>query len=68
MGSGAVLRFGTSLRRGMSILPYFLGRFAPYLERPLSSFIDAGGVSGSANDVVTDTRKVLHTTASDQNH
>ena len=42
------------------------GRLAPYLERPLAAFVDAEAVEGATDDVVTDTRQILHTAAADE--
>ena len=53
------------------VLNYFfaapaLGRFAPYLERGLITACHTLSIQGTTDDVVTNTRKVLYTTTTNQ--
>ena len=41
---------------------------APYLDRPCSAVLDAGGVERAPDDVVLDRREVLHPAAAHQDH
>src|SRR5436305_5492997 len=71
-GSGMILRFGTSRRRGMVFLSL---RALDAVLRTLAVAVDlvrrrradrAGGVERAADDVITNARQILHAATADE--
>src|SRR3954468_10503876 len=76
LGSGRISRFGTSLRRGMNVLPLtrrylrlcrFRG-FGAVLGARLLAILYALRVERTAHDVIAHAGQVLDATAADQHH
>src|SRR6266545_2489110 len=65
LGSGRILRFSTSRRRGMDPLGGALG---PVLGAPLLAALHPDGVEGPADDVVADAGEVLDPAPPDEHH
>src|SRR5450432_2065864 len=63
-GSGRILRFWTSRRRGIGC-PCLAGALGAVFTTAALASLHAHGVEGSADDVVANARKILHATAAD---
>src|SRR5574340_182891 len=70
LGSGRILRFSTTRRRGIEpFLPVWLARaLRAVLGAALLAALRADGVEGPADDVVADAREVLHAAPADEHH
>src|SRR5438067_3410096 len=66
LGSGRILRFATSLRRGID--DSLAGALGPVLGAALLAAGDADGVQGPADDVVAHAGEVLDAAAADHHH
>src|SRR6188768_2658196 len=76
LGSGVILRFGTSRRRGIGVFLLLLGTLhAVFGARAVTVGLvrgagarGAGGVQRAAHDVVANAGEIFHATAADEHH